>query len=82
LALGKYDAVMMTMSVIGDRGRRQDAEEVANALNTTTYKGVAMTYKSNGRGDMSHNAEIVCWDGASRIPKVVATYSDADMILK
>jgi hypothetical protein len=31
---------------------------------------------------MSHNAEIVCWDGTSRIPKVVATYSDADMILK
>jgi len=80
LALGQYDAVMMTMAVIAAGAKTP--EEVANALNTTTYKGVAMTYKSNGKGDMSHNAEIVCWDGTSRIPKVVATYSDADMILK
>ena len=41
-----------------------------------------MTYKSNGKGDLSHDAEIVCWDGTSRIPKVVAHYAGADMVLK
>ena len=36
----------------------------------------------DGKGDLSHDAEIVCWDGTSRIPKVVAHYSGADMVLK
>ena len=45
------------------------------ALNTVTYHGVAMTYKSNGHGDMAHDADIVCWDGSSRIPHIAAHYA-------
>jgi branched-chain amino acid transport system substrate-binding protein len=52
------------------------------ALQKETYEGVAMTYKSNGKGDLSHDAEIVCWDGTSRIPKVVEHYAGPDMVLK
>ena len=67
LALGQYDAVMMAMSIIA-KGANTPAD-VAKALQETTYKGVAMTYKSNGKGDMAHDADIVCWDGTSRIPR-------------
>jgi len=80
LALGQYDAVMMTLSVI-EKGAKTPADVVA-ALGKTTYKGVAMTYKSNGHGDMAHDADIVCWDGTSRIPKIAMHYAGADLVLK
>jgi branched-chain amino acid transport system substrate-binding protein len=41
-----------------------------------------MTYKSNGKGDLAHDADIVCWDGSSRIPKIEAHYDGAEMVLK
>jgi branched-chain amino acid transport system substrate-binding protein len=44
-------------------------------LQKETYPGVAMTHKSNGHGDLAHDADIVCWDGSSRIPKIVAHYA-------
>jgi len=80
LALGQYDGVMMALSLIAGGATTPDL--LAKALNTTTYKGVAMTYKSNGKGDMAHNAEIVCWDGTSRIPKIAADYSGDELTLK
>jgi branched-chain amino acid transport system substrate-binding protein len=80
LALGQYDAVMMAMSVIA-KGATTPAE-VISGLQSTSYKGIAMTYKSNGKGDMAHDADIVCWDGTSRIPKVAAHYAGDDMVLK
>jgi branched-chain amino acid transport system substrate-binding protein len=33
-----------------------------------------MTYKSDGSGNMAHSAVIVCFDGTSRVPKVVKHY--------
>jgi branched-chain amino acid transport system substrate-binding protein len=33
-----------------------------------------MTYKSDGHGNMAHSAVIVCYDGASPIPKIVRHY--------
>lgn len=80
LALGQYDGVMMVMSLIADGA--STPEEVVKALGETTYKGVAMTYKSNGNGDMAHDADIVCWDGSSRIPKVVAHYAGDELVIK
>src|SRR3984957_6591550 len=80
LALGQYDGVMMALTLIAKGAKTP--EELRAALQKETYEGVAMTYKSNGKGDLSHDAEIVCWDGTSRIPKVVAHYSGADMVLK
>jgi branched-chain amino acid transport system substrate-binding protein len=80
LALGQYDGVMMVLSLVAKGAATP--EEVIKGLQNTTYKGVAMTYKSDGKGDMSHEAEIVCWDGTSRIPKIVATYKGPELLLK
>lgn len=80
LALGQYDAVMMVLSLIA-KGAKTPAE-LGKALNETTYKGVAMTYKSNGKGDMAHDADIVCWDGTSRIPKVVTHLAGDELFIK
>ena len=66
LALGQYDAVTMALSLIARA--RTTPEKSIGAFHDTTYKGIAMTYKSNGKGDMAHDADIVCWDGTSRIP--------------
>ena len=49
----------------GNAGRCQDV-------------GVAMRYKSDGTGDMAHSAIIVCYDGTSRLPKIVRRYEDVD----
>jgi branched-chain amino acid transport system substrate-binding protein len=80
LALGQYDGVMMALTLIAKGAKTP--EDLRAALQKETYEGVAMTYKSNGKGDLSHDAEIVCWDGTSRIPKVVAHYAGPDMVLK
>jgi branched-chain amino acid transport system substrate-binding protein len=80
LALGQYDGVMMALTLIAKGANTP--EDLRAALQKETYEGVAMTYKSNGKGDLSHDAEIVCWDGTSRIPKVVAHYAGPDMVLK
>ncbi|MFO1091282.1 MAG: ABC transporter substrate-binding protein [Hyphomicrobiales bacterium] len=80
LALGQYDGVMMTLQMIADGA--QTADDLVAALSKSTYKGVAMTYKSNGHGDMAHDADIVCWDGKSRIPTVVKHYAGEELILK
>ena len=80
LALGQYDGTMMTLQLIGDGAKT--AEDLVSALGKSTYKGVAMTYKSNGHGDMAHDADIVCWDGKSRIPQIAKHYSGDELILK
>jgi branched-chain amino acid transport system substrate-binding protein len=80
LALGQYDAVMMALALIA--GGADAPEKLMAGFHSTTYKGVAMTYKSNGKGDMAHDADIVCWNGTSRIPGVAAHYAGEEMILK
>ena len=80
LALGQYDGVTMALTLIS-QGADTPAK-LMDAFHKTTYKGVAMTYKSNGKGDMAHDAEVVCWNGTSRIPSQAARYSGEDMILK
>ena len=80
LALGQYDSVMMTLSLIAKGATT--AEQLRAALQRETYEGVAMTYKSNGKGDLAHDAEIVCWDGTSRIPKILKHYAGAELVLK
>ena len=80
LALGQYDAVTMALTLIA--GGADTPEKLMAAFHATTYKGIAMTYKSNGKGDMAHDADIVCWNGTSRIPSLAVHYSGADMILK
>ena len=80
LALGQYDAVIMALTLIA--GGADTPEKLIAAFHRTTYKGVAMTYKSNGKGDMAHDADIVCWDGSSRIPTRAVHYAGEEMVLK
>lgn len=80
LALGQYDAMMMVLSLLA-KGVKSP-EELRTSLQSETYEGVAMTYKSNGHGDLSHDADIVCWDGSSRIPKIVRHYAGEELTLK
>lgn len=80
LALGQYDGVMMALTLVAKGAKTP--EDLRAALQKETYEGVAMTYKSNGHGDLAHDADIVCWDGTSRIPKIVAHYAGEEMVLK
>ena len=80
LALGQYDSVMMALKLISEGAKT--AEDLGAALQKATYKGVAMTYKSNGHGDMAHDADIVCWDGKSRVPGIAAHYAGSELVLK
>ena len=49
--------------------------KVRERLSTLRYQGVAATYWSDGKGNMAHDAEIVCFDGTDRVPRPVASYS-------
>ena len=80
LALGQYDGVMMALTMMSKGAKTP--EDMRAALQKETYQGVAMTYKSNGHGDLAHDADIVCWDGSSRIPKIVAHYAGEQLVLK
>ena len=71
-AVGQYDATMMVLNAAA-RGAKT-ADEIQKALAGTSYKGLAMTYKSDGRGNMAHTAVMICYDGLSRTPKVVKRY--------
>lgn len=71
-ALGQYDGTMMALHAIAAGARTPEA--LTKALASTSYQGLAMTYKSNGRGDMAHSAVVICFDGASRTPSVAKRY--------
>lgn len=73
-SVGQYDAVMMLLDVVS-KGARTPAD-IQKALSTATYKGLGMTYKSDGKGNMAHTAVIVCYDGKSRIPRVAQRYEN------
>jgi branched-chain amino acid transport system substrate-binding protein len=79
-AAAQYDAVRMLGDVIA--GLRHEGTAVTPArvrekLATTRYEGVVTTYRSDGKGDMAHEAEIVCFDGKDRVPRPVERYSFA-----
>jgi branched-chain amino acid transport system substrate-binding protein len=68
-ALAAYDAVRAVFWTW------PSGKPVTEALAATSFKGLAMTYQSDGKGNMAHDAIIVCYDGASRTPKIVKRYS-------
>ena len=41
-----------------------------------SFDGLAMTYKSDGTGNMAHDAVIVCYRGGSRVPAIVRRYEN------
>lgn len=79
-ALGQYDGMRMVLRAVDEGARTPDA--IRQALSTMRHDGVAMTYKSDGKGNMAHSAIIVCFDGTSRVPKMVRRYDDLTGTLK
>jgi branched-chain amino acid transport system substrate-binding protein len=75
-ALGQYDATMMVLTAVA--GGAKSAADVTNFLATRRYRGLAMSYHSDGHGNMAHSAVIICYDGKSRIPHVVKHYDFPD----
>ena len=77
-AAAQYDAVAMLATIVADLRKAKQAVTpgaVRGALDRDSYQGLVTTYKSDGKGNMAHEAEIVCFDGTSRIPKVVERYT-------
>jgi len=75
-ALAQYDGTEMMLAAI--KSGATTPEAMRQALATTSYAGLAMTYKSDGRGNMAHSAVILCYDGTSRVPRIVQTYDNID----
>lgn len=78
-ALGQYDAVKMALAAMAKGAKTPD--QVRQALSTERFDGLAMAYRSNGKGDMAHSALIVCYDGETRTPKAVKRYDDVTGVL-
>jgi branched-chain amino acid transport system substrate-binding protein len=77
-AAAQFDAVTMLGHVIGESrkaGQPVTPKAVRDRLASETFRGVVTTYKSDGKGNMAHEAEIVCFDGTDRIPKPAARYT-------
>ena len=77
-AAAQFDAVGMLGKIVADlrrEGAAVTATAVRDRLATASYRGVVTTYQSDGKGNMSREAEIVCYDGTSRIPASAARYS-------
>lgn len=71
-ALAAYDAVRAAFAAWSS------GKPLAEGLASTSFKGLAMTYRSDGKGNMAHDATIVCYDGSSRTPRIVERYSFAE----
>src|SRR5258708_1738833 len=78
-ALGQYDGVMMVLEAAAHG--TGSAAEITEALSRTTYRGLAQTYRSDGKGNMAHGAIIMCYDGNSRVPRVVKSYENLTGVL-
>ncbi len=74
-ALAQYDGVSMVLAAIeaGATGPAAIREDLA----TNSYRGLAMTYKSDGNGNMAHDAVIICYNGKDRLPEIVQRYRGA-----
>jgi branched-chain amino acid transport system substrate-binding protein len=76
-AAAQFDAVGMLgkiMAELQSAGRISGAA-VRERLASDSYQGVVTTYRSDGKGNMAHEAEIVCYDGSDRTPKPAARYT-------
>lgn len=71
-ALAQYDGAMMYLQALRSGARTPQA--MRDYLAGQTYRGLAMAYRSDGKGNMAHDALIICYDGKSRTPRVVKRY--------
>ena len=77
-ALAQYDGVVaLGEAILAVRGRNEpvDAENLRKQLSAGEFTGIAMRYRSDGQGNMAHEASIVCFDGRSPIPQIVEKYN-------
>ena len=77
-AAAQFDAVQMLGHILGEITKAKQAltpAAVQARLAREEWKGVVTTYKSDGKGNMAHEAEIVCYDGTSRVPAPTARYT-------
>ena len=71
-AVGQYDATSMIIDAVAKGARTP--EDIRKALSSGSYKGLAMTYKSDGKGNMASSAVVICYDGATRTPRIAKRY--------
>ena len=71
-ALAENDAFTVLASVI--EAGADTPEAARQALTSGSFNGAAMTYASNGKGDMAHDAVIVCYDGQSHRARIAKRY--------
>ena len=71
-ALAQYDGTMMALAAL--RAGARTPEQMRNPLATNTYRGLAMAYRSDGKGNMAHDALIICFDGKDRTPRIAKRY--------
>ncbi len=76
-ALAQYDATRMVLAALADGAGTPRA--VRDWLAGHSFEGLAMTYRSDGRGNMAHDAVIVCYDGKSRVPRLERRYTGVDL---
>ena len=77
-AAAQFDAVgMLGRAIVELRsaGTAVSGTAVRDRLASDSYQGVVTTYRSDGKGNMAHEAEIVCFDGTDRVPRPVARYT-------
>jgi branched-chain amino acid transport system substrate-binding protein len=72
-ALAQYDGAMMVLAALKSGAR--DPRAMRDYLAGKTHRGLAMTYRSDGKGNMAHDALIVCYDGKDRVPRIVKRYT-------
>ena len=78
-ALGQYDGVQMLLAAV--RAGAKSAADIRAYLASRRYRGLAMTYASDGKGNMAHSAVILCYSGDSRVPVIVKRYENLTGIL-
>ncbi len=76
-ALAQYDATRMVLAALEDGATSGTA--MRDWLASHAFDGLAMTYRSDGTGNMAHDAVIVCYDGKSRVPQVVKRYESVGL---
>jgi branched-chain amino acid transport system substrate-binding protein len=72
-AVAQYDGTTMLLAALKDGAK--DALQLRDYLARNPHQGLAMRYRSDGKGNMAHDAVIVCFDGKSRVPAIVERYA-------
>ncbi len=75
-ALGQYDATAMVLAAVASGATTPD--DIRDYLSKNLYHGLAMDYVSDGKGNMAHDAVIICYSGKDRRPEIVKHYQALD----